>query len=118
MCCFDTMEDMEIQETDETKTIAGFLCKKAIVRLPSSDETLTIFYTDEIDLRHPNTTNPYKKVKGVLMEFELNLLYLKMHFIAEKYQPLGDYDFTPKLNQNSRLVSRDQMTEILNKLME
>jgi hypothetical protein len=31
---------------------------------------------------------------------------------------LGDYDFTPKLNQGSKLVSRDQMTEILNKLME
>lgn len=118
MCCFDTMEGMEIQETSETKDIAGFKCRKSIVRLPLTDETFEIFYTDEINLKHPNVTNPYKDVKGVLMEFELNLLYLKMRFVAEKYQISDDYDFKNKPPDNSKLVSRDQMTQILNRLME
>ena len=118
MCCFDTMEGMEIQETNETKIIAGFNCKKSIVRLPATKETFDIYYTDEIALKHPNSTNPYKDVKGVLMEFELNLLYLKMRFVAEKYQELSDNDFKNNLPENSKEVSRDQMTQILNKLME
>jgi GLPGLI family protein len=118
MCCFDRMEDMEIVETAETKTIAGFLCKKALVTLPSSGETFNIYYTEEIDLKNANVTNPYKKVKGVLMEFELDLLYLEMRFVAQKYQPIEDTDFAFKISEKSKLVSRDQMTTIFNKLME
>jgi GLPGLI family protein len=118
MCCFDTMEDMEITETDETKEIAGFKCKKSIVRLPSTGESFVIYYTNEIDLKHPNSTNPYRKVKGVLMEFELNLIHLKMRFVAEKYRTLGAEDQITKLPERTREVSRDQMTQILNKLME
>lgn len=118
MCCFDTMDGMEIQETDETKVIAGFNCRKSIVRLPATNECFTIYYTEEINLKHPNATNPYKNVKGVLMEFELNLLYLKMRFVAEKYQVLNEVDFKNKLPENIRVVSRDQMTQLLSRLME
>ena len=118
MCCFDTMDDMVIQKTDETKVIAGFNCKKAIISLPSSDETFTVYYTEDISLKHPNSTNPYKEIEGVLIEFELKLLHLKMRFVAEKFQPLADYDFNQQFNRKSKHVSRLQMTQILNKLME
>jgi hypothetical protein len=118
MCCFDTMEDMKITETGETKTIAGFNCKKAIVHLPSSDVTFEIYYTDEIRLKHPNATNPYKNIRGVLMEFELNLLYLRMRFVAENFHAMKLEDLQNEISDDSRQVSRDQMTQILNKLME
>ena len=118
MCCFDTMEDMKIEETNETKIIAGFKCRKSIIHLRDTNETFDIYYTEEIGLKHPNSTNPYKDVKGVLMEFELNLISLKMRFVAEKYQALNENDFNRKPPENSKLVSRDQMTQILNKLME
>jgi hypothetical protein len=118
MCCFNTMEDMVIHETSETKMIAGFNCKKAIITFPSSDDTILIYYTDEIKLKHPNVTNPYQKVKGVLMEFELTLLYLKMRFEAEKFESFEEEILKPKVNHNSKRVSRDQMTQILNRLME
>jgi hypothetical protein len=118
MCCFDNMEDMIIKYTQETKKIAGFNCKKCIVQFPETSETIDIYYTDEIHLKYPNSTNPYKDIKGVLMEFELNLLYLKMRFVAEKFQPLNEKDLATKIPDNARQVSRDQMTQILNKLME
>jgi GLPGLI family protein len=118
MCCFDTMEDMEITETTETKIIAGFSCKKAIILLPSTQETFEIYYTEEIKLKHPNSTNPYKKVKGVLMEFQLDLLYLRMHFVAEKFHPSNEMVQQHKISDQVKMVSRDQMTQILNKLME
>lgn len=118
MCCFDMMEDMKIRKTDETKIIAGFLCKKAIISLPSSRETFDIYYTEEITLKNPNSTNPYKEIKGVLMEFELKLLYLKMRFVANRYQKIENDNFNARLNENSRQVTRWQMTQILKKLME
>jgi hypothetical protein len=119
MCCFDSMDDMVIKETDETKNIAGFNCKKSIIYLPSTQESFVIYYTDEIKLRHPNSTNPYKKVKGVLMEFELDLLYLRMRFVADEYHSsFEQYEQRNRIPEHVKVVSRDQMTQILNKLME
>jgi len=118
MCCFDTMDDMKITETNETKQIAGFTCKKAMVYLPSTQTEFEIYYTDEINLKHPNATNPYRKVKGVLMEFELNLLYLRMRFVAENFHEMEPENLNNEFSEYSRQVSRDQMTQILNKLME
>jgi GLPGLI family protein len=118
MCCFDTMDDMEIMETDETKMVAGFECKKAIVKLPATNESFIIFYTNQIKLRHPNATNPYRKIKGVLMEFELKLVHLNMRFVAESYHELDSASLEPDLNNQSKYVSRTQMTQILNKLLQ
>ena len=118
MCCFDTMEEMEIRSTAEKKTIAGFECTKALAFLPSTGDTIVIYYTNDISLKHPNATNPYKEINGVLMEFELKLLHLKMRFTAENYQSqqakIGEAIF-PK---NTRYINRDQMTKLLNKLMD
>lgn len=118
MCCFDAMDDMIINKTTETKVIAGFNCQKAIVTLPSSNESFSIYYTNDITLRRPNSTNPYHRIDGVLMEFELKLLNLQMRFTAEKYQPLDNGDFNTRQHSKSTEVSRMQMTQILHKLME
>ncbi len=118
MCCFDTMDDMEIIETDETKMIAGLLCRKAIVNPGTGDESFEIYYTEEISLRHPNATNPYKKVKGVLMEFQLKLLHLNMRFTADGFRDLDTSILEPVTHQNSKKVSRSQMTQILSKLLQ
>jgi GLPGLI family protein len=118
MCCFDSMEDMKITETNETKIIAGFECRKAIVFLPSTGKQFDIYYTDKIELRRPNSTNPYKKINGVLMEFELNLLYVKMRFTADKFQAQSVNPSKSALPKNIRDINRDQMTQLLNKLME
>lgn len=117
MCCFDPMEDMKLQETSETKVIAGLNCRKAIVTIPSDSSTFDIYYTGDIRLKHPNSTNPYYRIDGVLMEFELQLLSLRMRFTAEKFQS-GDKALTKTdMPDNAREVSRDQMAEILGKLL-
>jgi len=118
MCCFESMDEMEIAETRETKTIAGFACKKAVIYLPSSQKSFDIYYTGEIQLTHPNATNPYREVNGVLMEFELNLLHLKMRFTAENFHPLAESSYKKDFPKNTRAITREQMTEILKRLMD
>ncbi len=118
MCCFNSMDEMVITETEETKNIAGFNCHKAIIYLPSKQTSFDIYYTGEINLKHPNSTNPYRKINGVLMEFELNLMNLHMRFSAEKFQPLAEIPAEYDLPKTTRTIDRDQMTEILNKLLE
>ena len=116
MCCFDAMEGMDIVETDETKVIAGLNSKKAVIILPANGQTFDIFYTNDIKLHNPNSTNPYRKIDGVLLEFELTMLHLKMRFTAEKFEP-GIEMPPPENPENIKTVSRDQMTQILNRLM-
>jgi hypothetical protein len=117
MCCFDPMDGMEIRVTEETRKIAGLNCHKATVYLPSDSTTFDIYYTGDIKLKHPNSTNPYYQVEGVLMEFELKLLSLRMRFTAEKFQPASRVPVKEDLPENIRDVSRDQMAEILAKLL-
>lgn len=119
MCCFENMHDMLIDYTDETKIIAGLNCNKAIITFRNSDETFDVYYTNDINLANPNMTNPYKKIDGVLLEFQLSIKGLKMRFTAENFEkslknPLN----MPVLPKNGNEVTRDQMTHIINKLME
>jgi hypothetical protein len=119
MCCFDNIDNMEVEYTDDTKVIAGLNSKKAIIRLPGNDESFEIYYTDEIYIDEPNSTNPYIQIKGVLMDFQLNLIYLKMQFTAEKFMPAQNKKIQ-KLNlpEKYQEVTREQMTYIIKRLME
>ncbi len=119
MCCFDENPDMEIEFTNDVKDIAGLQSKRVIVTLPDKGETFDIYFTDEIELENPNSTNPYSQVDGVLMEFQLKLEYLKMNFTAEKFVPARN-DKIKKFNERSdyREVTREQMTYIIKRLME
>jgi len=108
-----------IEYTDEVKEIAGLLCKKAIVTLPGQNDTFSIYYTDEISISKPNSTNPYNQIDGVLMEFQLKLAYLKMQFTAEKFVPSQNNKTREfKVPDNCLEVNREQMTYIIKRLME
>jgi len=119
MCCFDENPDMEVEYTDEIKEIAGLKCKKAIITLPGQHETFDVYYTNEISIAKPNSTNPYYQIDGVLMEFQLKLAYLKMQFTAEKFTPFQSNKAKEfSVPDDCREVSREQMTYIIKRLME
>lgn len=119
MCCFDNIENMEFEHTDDKKVIAGLKSKKVIVRLPDKKESFDIYYTDEIAISNPNSTNPYNEIDGVLMDFQLKLAYLKMKFTAERFIPAQNNKITRfNVPDNYENVTRKQMTYIIRRLME
>jgi len=119
MCCFENMNDMMIEHTDETRKIAGLDCSKAIVRLEENGESFEVYYTNDIKLANPNMTNPYKKIDGVLVEFQLSLSGLKMKFTAEKFEShINNSIKKPSFPKNSNEVTRDQMTQIISRLVD
>ena len=119
MCCFDNLDNMEIEYTADNKVIAGLNSKKVIIKLPDQDESFEIYYTDEISLENPNSTNPYVQIDGVLMDFQLKLAYLKMKFTAEKFIPSQNSKIK-KFNVPDKYqeVTREQMAYIIRRLME
>ncbi len=119
ICCFEPMGEMIVKHTDEIRKIAGLNCKKAIITLPKKNETFVIYYTNDIRLASPNLTNPYKTIDGVLVEFQLKLSGVKMKFTANKFEDLTNHNLGDLIiPDNSIEVSKEQMTRILNKLME
>jgi len=118
-CCFGVLDDMEIEFTDNTKTIAGFICEEAIASFPESGyESFSIFFTREIDLKKPNATSPYKEIPGFMMEFNTTMGSANMHLIAESYKQelVDDDEFVPP--DDYRPVSKTEIENILHALMK
>jgi GLPGLI family protein len=118
MCCFDPLDNMIVDRTDETKEILGFKCRKANISFPDNDYTYSVYYTNEFNIRNPNSTNPYKKIEGVLMEFELNMYYFRLHFTADKFLPVPKNDTHFSIPKDYKELTRDQMCRLLGRYLE
>jgi len=61
----------KINYTEETKTIAGYVCKKAEYIVTKDDETSTsiIYYTEELGSDALNYGGQFNKLKGVPLEY-------------------------------------------------
>ncbi len=74
----------------ETKTIAGYNCKKA--DFTQDGKKSTIWITDEINLKNANWQTPYKDINGVMLEYtqisgqdgEINMLITAKEVKKEK----------------------------------
>ncbi len=117
MCCFDCMDNMEMEEDTASYVIAGLKSKKVTVSFKDTDETFDIYYTKDINLHKPNVTNPYRNIDGVLTDFRLVMGPYFMQFTATKF----DSEYVPKeqmkIPEQATIVNRPEMVSILNRLM-
>lgn len=76
--------DHKIELLPDTKSIAGLLCHKAIVKVASPTEPYTydLWYTKQIKIKDPNWCTPFKEIPGVLMEYRVERFNVVMHFTA------------------------------------
>lgn len=74
-----------VEITAETKVIAGYTCKKAVVTI-NDDGKKTVFetwFTEELGGNNVNFDNPiFKDIKGVMLEFSLSENNMNMLFTA------------------------------------
>lgn len=118
---FGLIPEMNLEFTEETKNICGIECKKALAIFPleeKGNDTLEIFYTNEIPLPNPNRTTPYREIDGVLMEFYLELPNLKMKLTANAVynKSIATAEFVKP--DDYKEVSRAYLETVLYKLME
>jgi hypothetical protein len=91
--------DMDVEVTAETKEIAGYICKKAIVRSNESgaeDMEMVVYFTDELGSGTLNYNNPFfKDVQGVMMEYTMKENDMNMTFtaISVTKKKVGDEEF-------------------------
>lgn len=112
---YEDFEGMQIEHTDSTKTIAGFKAKKAIARFPENPqkESFPLYYTNEIQIENPNINNPFHRLSGVLLEFQVNLNGIDMKFEATKVENIDIPDERFELPEQCEVVSLEEMDSIM-----
>jgi len=106
----------DVQLTDETKTIAGYTCKKAIITVNDngSKTTYDVWFSEDFGAQNPNFDNPlYKDINGVLLEFSMITPQFTMVFSAISVEKMGisnkefeipsDYTITTKEELQSKM---------------
>lgn len=104
---------LEITPLKETKVIAGYKCQKAHVKV--NDELgseFDIFYTKDLNIKDPNFANPFYKVDGVLMEYQMKKFGLEMKFTAKAVKNEDVDDSTFELPDDYKPVSKEEMDEL------
>ena len=90
----------EIIYSDDTKTIAGYECKKAEVKYGEAEDVVVVYYTEEIQSNEMGSA--HRGVKGFPMEYEISQNEMKItmtvkEVLKEKvakseFQVPSDYD--------------------------
>ena len=115
---FDAMEGMNIRKTSKTAQICGFDCKNAEVTFPNDQgNTHQIWYTDEIDIKSPNITNPFSEIDGVLMSFFFYMGDAEMRFTAETVYKKDIPDKVFERKEKYKRISREEITSFIEKLI-
>ncbi|MGB3948861.1 MAG: hypothetical protein WBM13_12820 [Bacteroidia bacterium] len=96
--------NLKITYTNETKTIAGYVCQKAEVVLDEATPgmVMNVYFTDQIPL---NELNPvYKGLKGFPLEYTMNMGGVSIKFIANSITK-------EKIDKNVFNLPKDGYTE-------
>lgn len=81
-----------VEFSDETKTIAGYVCKKVVVTVNTDGikSTFEGWYSSELGSKLANFNNPiYKDIDGMLLEFTMKNRDITMKFTATSVEKKG-----------------------------
>ncbi len=108
---------LTFKETNITKMIAGFKCKKLIAtKVSAPNESFDVFYTEDIGPENGNDLTPYKGIKGMPMDYRVMRLGLEMHFVATsaKGGEVKDVDF--EIPSFYKILTRPEFDTEFNRL--
>lgn len=107
----------DLVPTNETKMIAGYNCFKVhVIPKRKGDDEFDIYYTKELDFKNPNFANPYNKIDGVLMEYQIKKMAFELKFTATAVvnEEIEDEDFT--YTSDHKKISNKEMNDIFKDL--
>jgi len=113
----DSYPDIHIVETNQTDTLAGVVCKKAVgifsdINQPSMD----IYYTEEFNVKNPNWCNQFAGLNGTLMMFEMEQFNLRMRLKANSIQEIPCEDIEFVKDDSYKNVDANQMNHELQEI--
>jgi hypothetical protein len=115
---FEAMKGIMIKKTTKTSVICRYNCKNAEVRFPGDkNKVYEIWYTNEINVKNPNTATPFSQIDGVLMSFFFYLGPAELHFEAETVYKKDIPDEAFERREKFLQVSREEIDKFINKMI-
>lgn len=115
---FEKMEGIEIRKSNETSVICGYNCRSAEVTFPSDrNKKYKIWYTNEINVSHPNAATPFKDIDGVLMNFFFIMGPVVMRFEAETVYKKDIPDKLFERREKYTEVTKEEINSFINKMI-
>jgi GLPGLI family protein len=105
----DKLPAVKVKELSETKTIAGYLCKKAEVTADGSTEPFIVYYTEEI--ANTGYNSQIKGIKGYPLEFEVLQGGMKISYTAKSVnkEKIEDSRFEVETKDYKEVTREDLM---------
>jgi len=106
----ETAPETKVEVTSETKEIAGYTCKKAIITIPEDDMEIIVFFTDELGSMALNFDNPqFKEIDGLMLEFEIPNEMFSMHFTAVSVEKKNVDDSAFTIPEGYQVKTKEEM---------
>jgi hypothetical protein len=102
---------------NEKKVIAGYNCFKVHVKpRKNNQQEFDIYYTKELDFTNPNFANPFHKIDGVLMQYQIKKMGIELQFTAASVteEDVEDDSFT--YTSDHKKISGKEMNDIFRDL--
>jgi len=108
-----------IIRTNQTDTIAGYHCQKALIVFEDmGKKEIEVYYTDQIEMDSPNWCTQYHEIEGVLMAYEIVEFGIRMRLEAEEVKtPLEDLQMLQAETEYSE-ITREMMDIELEQLVQ
>ncbi|MCW3104090.1 MAG: hypothetical protein JWO09_2530 [Bacteroidetes bacterium] len=104
---------VEVTPVKGTKVIAGYNCQKAHVKVNDENASeFDVYYTKELNIKDPNFANPFYKIDGVLMEYQMKKFGLEMKFTAKAIKNEDIDDATFELPSDYKPITKQAMDEL------
>jgi hypothetical protein len=108
---------INIEETKETKQIAGLKCYKLKVSMVDSPQvTFDAYYTKDLGMGDFNKLTPYAQIKGMLMDYRAKRMGMEMHFKAKEVKNVTVEDASFTIPKDVNFVSKETIRQTVNPL--
>lgn len=111
-------EEYSVEITDETKEIAGYSCKKAVLKKiiseGNTEEVGVAWFTDGLKVHENfNFNNPqYNKIKGLLMEYGMDAgNNMKMSFTAVEVAGMKIKEAEFEVPEDYEIITREDLAK-------
>ena len=99
-----------VEQTSETKTIAGYVCKKAVVK-STNGSTMVVYHTDKINAGMAELAGA-KDLGGYPMEYTVDQMGFKMTFTARSVTAEKVSDDQFKVPAGYKFVTQEELQKM------
>ncbi|MBL7932764.1 MAG: hypothetical protein JNL60_12720 [Bacteroidia bacterium] len=108
---------LKLDETKETKKIAGLKCYKVkATKIHEPNVSFDVWYTKELGGENSNALTPYAQLKGVMMDYRIKKMGMELHFSAKSYKNVEVPDQAFEIPAAMKIVPKEEMEKFIKNL--